>query len=637
MPIQIFPPKGQAARRHAPAKGWLKVTLVLGSLVVLGILGMALLPYALLNTEVGRALLLAMANRTNDGHLALKDSALTLSPVPMLVLEGVRLVQPFESAAPKLALGRAELVGFELAHEEDSTVVVAESARFDQVSLEAQQVWIQQQQAGRKPPALPPQLPSRVRVETLEVTHMRYEIHQLRRGRPTLTQLEGVSARFSPLLWDLKRMQATGTGRLHAEHLTLGSLRLRDLSIPNLVLEGERIRIPSGTAQGLGGAISLAGELSLKSGVPLPHMHITGRGLELGQVILAAPDAKTDRPSPVGTLSMDIQLTTEGNPAVGEVPDPVIEGTIVLEDLSVPLTEKSALAKKVLEKSPLWAGSNPPRLNLGDMVATIRVADGKVRLTQARLTIKGLTLVMAGTIDQNTDALQLRLKLAPKGSDVAPMPKPDLGVTGLEAPTASDARDAERAASQAEQAALDTGSGAEPGTGGSEAPPAAAPLQDAPGLRAKLAAGRLGLQAKADETRLRFAEQAEQLKEKAALAKADFDTKAEALKEQVSQDLNEARQDRKERQESLKSAADAGPEALKAELDARVEGLRTTIQTDFEGRMARVQERFETIGGRVLERFSPRLETLELCITGTTAQPIVQLCQESNEHPEHTP
>src|SRR5688572_27707503 len=108
MPVQLFPPSNTQPRTASRRRWGLRLGLVCALLLMI-VAAIAGSPLLLLNTDFGRVLLRAAANCTDNGHLALSGSRLSLYPETSLELQGLKLSRPFDTEAPTLALDRFHL------------------------------------------------------------------------------------------------------------------------------------------------------------------------------------------------------------------------------------------------------------------------------------------------------------------------------------------------------------------------------------------------------------------------------------------------------------------------------------------------------------------------------------------------
>jgi len=260
------------------------------------------------------------------------------------------------------------------------------------------------------------------------------------------------------------------------------------------------------------------------------------------------------------------------------------------------------------------------------LTGNVRVEDARVHLEDARMRFGAALLAMSGTIDQNNGRLNLKLWYVGRaedekrshGADPAPAARP-------ETPTDSDADGASRPAVAKSDAAVrsDTTSGASGRERATHDAPAAVTAGVAPGgsasdstasptgsdgpvtFKEKLKAQHeivkskaLGLKEKLDNKAL---ETKEQLDARAETLSDDLRTHREGVKADIQEKLSEVKEKTQERTEEKKAKIQAKLEMLKDRLDDRRDAMREALEARF---------------GRPM-----------LCITGTTAQPEVDLCR----------
>lgn len=664
---------------------WRLLRPLLLGLVLVGV-GVVCAPLWLLNTESGRFVIRAVANSSDDGHLSLRSSQLELLPAINLTLEGLRLARPFEPDAPRLRLERMLLEGLSKESHRPGQPLVCVRARFEGVEALLDQRWVDAQKGQAAPPQLPAAFPRRIEAEVVEVVDTSYRIRQTLRGRDTETRMEGVSLHLQHFQWDLAAMQVTGDGPLTAETLVMNGLTLRQLKIPQLRAEASRVVIPQALLEGLGGTLTFSGEVRFQEGVPTPDLELEGHGLQLSQVVSSGPGARQGQPTPEGTVFMRARV--RGQPATrpGEAPEPVLEGSIQIQGLQLPVKQKSKLAKLIVERLPGYVEGVVPRLTLGDVAGHFRTANGFVTLYENQIQQGPLRMVMDGTIEQATGKLNLRLWLDRKttqealallkkekglrgvfaglpGPSLPPLSLPAISLPGVNLPAVNLPAPGVPllrpppmpggVAQQLEQkgsAALATAPSTSEGT---EAPSSSETSGDSTTSTSEVVARVSQGEALADAKRrleeragaarqaldARTAQLKAELETHAVRAKADFEARAAGLKAQLDersvqaqaqvQAQVQAAQERVEqRLEAVKQQLEPGLVKAQAGLEAQRTALEGMVQEQKAGLDARLSQALGVLPPGLEQARELREGNPTLCITGTQAEPIIKLCAE---------
>jgi hypothetical protein len=426
------------------------------------------------------------------------------------------------------------------------------------------------------------------------------------------------------------------------------------LEVRDFQAHGDRLVLPHGTLLGMQGMIEVSGSITLEGGFPHPDFDLTARRLELADVIASAPDAPKQATSPTGRLTLRGHISAGAPPSPGEVADPVLEGQLTIEDFKIPVKQKSRLASLVLERMPGYEAGDTPRLNLGTVNGGIRIADRQVRLRSLEMRAGGNLVVMDGTVEQGTGRLDLKMwvervtgKQASQEADEAvasatPSPSAGPGEATSQTPATSQVSAASRPlpamVSQVPDGTpaphLEGRTGSAPGqpspAGGTAAPGAASvpPPASTPAPEAATAATfRERLEAKRHE-----------LEARAAAAKRDLDAHAEAAKKDLEQKTEAAKLDLERKVEAVKTDVDAKVAAAKADFDSRVgqarENAKTrldAVRSDVQARVAEIKARIDAKRDELLEALEERYGRPQLCITGTTTEPVIKLCRETAE------
>lgn len=627
MPIQIFPPPppksssretsgdpSGAGAGNANGKGKVhevsSIRRLIGGFVGLLLLAVAMVcatPLFLLNTSTGRTILKGAANSTDEGHLGLGNAQLSIFPSISLLLEDLRLTQPFEPLAPRMSMRSFLMDNLSRDSYLPGNPLVCEVARIEGVRLEVHQKWVQARQKDAKPPSLPDVFPSLLLTDVIEISDTDYTVHQTRNGRAVDMKLSGIQATLRNFEWDLKAMKVKGEGPLTARSLNLNGMPFENLRIPVFRANGNRLEMPSGVLTGLGGTVSFSGAITLDEGIPMPDFHIKASRLELTQVIKAAPDPAPPGPTPNALLSLEARVTVRPPESPGEVAEPILEGDVVMEDFQVPLVKQDKMAMKVLERMPGYvpADGNVPgsvaRLDLGTFRAHIRIDQGVVQLQNAQMSLGTTHLAMSGTIQQGSGALNLKLWL-------------DRSSGGLSAPTPADPETS--ASGGTEPPTPVVAAEPAPASGASNAPAALVPAPATP------------IESPAQPVTLKerlLAKKAE-IDANVLSKKAEIDAKMLETKEKVTADLEKVKQDVEAKVKDQKELIEGGPEAVKARLDARAAQLKSQVDAT----LAQVKGAIDARIDAALDRFEEKHGRPTLCITGTTAQPIMQVCSDAS-------
>ncbi len=551
-----------------------------------------LIPRLLLNTDTGIVLIRAIANSTDQAHLALADAKLSFSPDADLDLYGIRMVRPFEPEAPDLSIDRFMLRGLSRKSSLPGRPLVCKDALFEGVRAEIHQSWVQANNGDGKPPDLPDVFPQSLHADRVRAERVTYIVHQIRRGRRTQTRLENLKAELSGFDWDLTTMSASGRGPLSAGPVILDTLHFQSLEIPDFKVQPGRIVIPEGRLTGYRGEVTIQGELDFRGGVPIPRFRIRATGLDLEQIILGGPAPRGDNPPPAGRISFEGVMGTGVSQADGSAPPPLV-GRVKVEHFSLPIntTRKAALA--IVRRFPGYVAGSPPRLEFGTLVGPIRIADQILSLQSLQVEVGKALITIEGHVDQQNGRLDLRL-WADRADRHAPSVRearreagigiPDEnGPEGVDASSSIDGPAAESSQAFAEDEA--------PTSPGDSQP---ASLKER--IREKLKTGRSRLEAKRDALKAR-------LEEKKAAHKAKVEAKkAEDLAEHPT--LAKAMEKRDE---------------VKDKLRAKLDSVREKARARAAARSARLREALES-----------RLGRPTLCIRGTTAAPEISLCKDDD-------
>lgn len=623
-------------------------------------------PLLLLNTATGRRVLIGAANSGEEGHLGLKGSSLTYLPSVGLVLEGMRLTQPFEPLAPRVSMQRFELSDLSVESSLPGTPLVCKVAHLEGISMEVHQIWVQQKQKDARPPSLPEPFPSQLRTEVVVLKDVDYVVHQTRRGRPVRMELTGIEATLRDFRWDFKEMKVEGQGPLSAARLNLNGMPFTELHIPEFRATGNTLELPQGTLVGMGGQVSFSGKLVLQQGIPMPDFQVQVSGLNLNEVIDAAPDPAPPGPRPDAKVSMRAHVTAGSPDKPGEVADPVLDGDVVLEDFRVPLVKQSALALKILERMPGYipaTDSSPARLDLGTFRSHVRIADGEVALRNGSMSFGPLSLAMEGTIEQGSGKLDLRLWLERgAGAESTDKSKDDqskdsqssdnngkgpgllaklaekkdkAGARGAEQTAAKSDPSQEKAATT-DKAAATAGNPSQgsstpgiaqskEGGSGAQSPDAAAARDDGKSLREKF----LAKKHEVDSAVLEKKKEVDTaVAAKAAEVKADVEARLEEAKTKAQNDVTAAKKAIDTRVAETKDAIEGGPEAIKSLMDKRTQEMKSRVDEKVAEMKANIDAGLARFQDALMDRLEEKLGRPTLCITGTTAQPVINPCSD---------
>ncbi|MFM7200768.1 MAG: hypothetical protein ACKO6N_08245 [Myxococcota bacterium] len=603
-------------------------------LVLLIGLGVVCAPLWLLNTESGRFVIRAVANSSDDGHLSLRNSQLDLLPVVNLTLEGIRLARPFEPDAPRLRLERMLLEDLSKQSHRPGQPLVCGRARFEGLEALLDQRWVDAQRGQAAPPQLPAAFPRRIEASVVEVVDASYRIRQTLRGHETETRMEGVSLYLQHFQWDLVSMQVTGEGPLTAETLVMNGLAFHQLKIPQLKAESSRVVIPQALVEGLGGTLKFSGEVRFQEGVPTPDLMLEGYGLQLSQVVSSGPGMRQGQPTPEGTVFMQAQVRGQAAEGRGEAPEPVLEGTIQIRGLHLPVKQKSELARKVVERLPGYVPGDVPRLTLGDVSGRFKTAHGRVTLYENQVQQGPLHMVMDGTIEQATGRLNLRLWLDHKTTQEAlALLRQEKGLRGLLAslpapslPLPPPPGEGIRQVQEKLTEVLPPKPELKPLPTPPPPPEPVVVLQQQ--VDGRVAAARQALDTKAAQLKA-------ELDAQAARAKADFEARTAGLKEKVEAHTQIVKTQVDTRVEAARADVEHKVSALQARLEPGVQQAQASLEAQRQKLEAAVVAKTVQLvspqasrSGSVLDALEARYGRPTLCITGTQAAPLIQLCDE---------
>lgn len=604
-------------------------------------------PQLLLNTNTGRRVLVGAANSGDEGHLGLGNAQLNYFPSVSLVLEDLRLTQPFEPLAPRMAMKRLQLNDLSLESSLPGTPLICKVARLEGISLEVHQSWVQQKQKDARPPSLPEPFPSLLLTDLVELKDVDYRVHQTRHGRPVELSLQGINASLKDFRWDFKAMQVEGSGPLSAERLNLNGMQFTELHVPDFQASSERIVLPRGTLSGLGGQVTFSGALVLVSGLPIPDFQIQGTSLNLTQIIESAPDPAPPGPRPDGQLSIRAHVTADPNSKPGEVAEPIMDGDVVMENFRVPLVKQSAAAMKILAHMPGYIAATadaPARLDLGTFRSHVHIANGSVTLKDGQMSLGGVRLAMAGSIEQGSGALDLKLWLDRSGdkgeaSDAEKKPHGLLAnllqkkenASNTPASEASTAAMPTEDSAKGDPAARPDGTASAPGLATRKSDPAASSStpsergSEEPGAPLSFKEKLLAKKAEVDSKVL--AKKAE-VDSKVLEVKADVDSHLLAARDKAAAELAAAKASVDTRISETREAIQGGPQAMKAQLDARAAELKSRVDEKFAAVKAAIDADLSQRKDALLDLLEEKLGRPTLCITGTTAHPVINPCQE---------
>jgi len=638
---------GHTSKRRG--RWWL---LMLGALLLppaLLLVSAALTPYFLLNTSLGRTVLRGAASSTDDAHLSLEGSRLTLSPTIGLTLEGLKLVRPYEPQAPALSMARMALLDVSIASQLPGSPLVCQEALFEGFDIEVNQRWMQlNQSSDSPPPELPDYFPKKIIARTVSVSDTNYMVHQYKNGRPTFMRLTGITTTLKNFEWDLKTSHIQGAGPFSAEKLELNGLVFDHMEVPGFRADGTDLYFPDGRLTGMGGTVEISGILKIVRGVPNPSFDLNIKGIDLAPLILSNPDAPQTAATPTGKVYLKGRTIASPSKVIGEAPEPVIEGDLRLEAFALPMVNKSKLASRVIERIPGYVPGDVPRLVLGTLEGKIRVAHGKLRLKRLHVKLGERYVLIDGVITQATGGLDLKLWVEKTGEAEAALSAPasnpeeltevsDTNKNGLSQPSSAaqipptgrpaQAAERESISAQARSGADDELAPLE--VSGDQVSGDKAGDTDAENLTSTPrveAADEPTWKRRFRDRKQRRRAKAEQIKEqvdaKAAEVKANREDRKEARKTDIEEKFGDeiaAVEARREKRQETRSAKKE--EALEA-----LERTKLKVKGRREARVEKVKSFVEGHRKQFRSDLENRLGKPMLCITGTTQAPQIDLC-----------
>jgi hypothetical protein len=651
---------------------------------------LVLAPTFFINTAPGRHILLGAANATPNAHLDLTDSQLHYRPEVGFRIDNMRMVRPYEPEAPAIAMERFQVEGLSLESSKPGRPLICRTATLSGITATIHQEWVKAHKGDGKPPELPYPFPQLMVAQEVNILDTSYTVHQLRHGRKTIMQMEGLEAHFQDFEWDLKRMALHGSGPLKAHHLNMEGMHFYNLDFPVFEADGEYLRIPEGHMDGMGGKVTIRGMLELKGGAPAPNFDLSVRGMELAKLISSGPGGNTGEPTPTGRLSLEGRVSSSTPAVEGDLPDPIVQGKLTIEEFSLPVKVPNKVAEKVVQRMPGYTPGEQPRMNLGTLKGKVRVANDTVHLDRLQMEVAGHGIILDGTIDQRSNALNLKMWLADPNANLDDLDAAD---------QADDERDGLRAALQDKKESLEASQDARQEARGEKAEdlkekldgkaadlkakveekrgdradtpapveaspagtldsaPAAAQTPEASPVPTKAAAMKSradqkarslkdDLDAKKAEVDAAVAAKKAEVDAAVAAKKAEVDAAVAAKKAEIDTAVAAKKAEVDTAVAAKKAEVDTAVAAKKAEIDSHLASLKHSAREDAKTRKARHDARrdeakaeFETRFGGIHEKLEERrqamLDALQgrfgrptLCITGTTASPVINLCEE---------